>query len=204
MMKAILYLGQNSTLNKYNLKGSYLVGVDKGALILAQNKIKMDLAVGDFDSIENSDLSLIKKYSKDINILNPIKDDTDTRHAVELLYDKFDEILIIGGIQGKRIEHLIANINLLYLYPKLKYIDDFTEIEVLIKDKNYKKDQYKYISFFALKESIISLNGFKYNLDNYKLKPYDSLCISNEIKDNATIKISGMVLSIKSLEDNKK
>jgi thiamine pyrophosphokinase len=203
-MKAILYLGQNSTLNKYNLKGSYLVGVDKGALILAQNKIKMDLAVGDFDSIENSDLSLIKKYSKDINILNPIKDDTDTRHAVELLYDKFDEILIIGGIQGKRIEHLIANINLLYLYPKLKYIDDFTEIEVLIKDKNYKKDQYKYISFFALKESIISLNGFKYNLDNYKLKPYDSLCISNEIKDNATIKISGMVLSIKSLEDNKK
>lgn len=204
MMKAILYLGQNSTLNKYDLKDSYLVGVDKGALILAQNKIKMDLAVGDFDSIGNSDLSLIKNYSKDIKVLNPVKDDTDTRHAVELLYDKFDEILIIGGIQGKRIEHLIANINLLYLYPKLKFIDDFTEIEVLIKDKNYKLDQYKYISFFALKESIISLNGFKYNLDNYKLKPYDSLCISNEIKDNATIKISGMVLSIKSLEDNKK
>ncbi len=204
MMKAILFLGQNSCLDKYDLSNSYIVGVDRGALILAQNKITMDLAIGDFDSILNNDLSIIKEYCKDIKVLNPIKDLTDTKYVVELLYKKFDEILIIGGIQGKRIEHLIANINILYEYPSVKFIDDFTKIEVLKEDRIYYKDEYKYISFFALKESIISLCGFKYNLDNYKLKLYDSLCISNEIEGMAKIKITGMVLTIKSIEDNLK
>ena len=49
-MKVLIFLGQNVNINQYDLGNSYLIGVDKGASILASNFIKMDLAIGDFDS----------------------------------------------------------------------------------------------------------------------------------------------------------
>ena len=203
-MKAILFCGQNIDLNKYNLKDSYLIGVDNGALILANNKIEMDLALGDFDTAKEENLNLIMKYSKKIKKLNPIKDDTDTFDALEIVYGKYDEILVLGGIQGKRVEHLISNIYALKKYKGLKLIDDYSLIEIIDKDKEFKKDEYKYISFFSLKDSIVSLKGFKYNLDNYNLKVFDPICISNEIVDDiAYLTLDGEVLCIKSMDDNK-
>ncbi len=202
-MKAILFLGQNIDINNYDLKDSFIVGVDNGALILAKNKIKMDLAVGDFDTAGLSNITLIEEYSSDIIKLNSEKDDTDTMHAVECIYDKFDEILIIGGLSGKRVDHLIANICMLKKYPKLKFIDDNTSMYLIDKDMIISKTNYKYISFFALEDSIISLTGFKYNVSNYKLKLYNPLGVSNEIlKDNAKINISGNILCIESKNDN--
>ena len=53
------------------------IGVDKGALTLARNGKRMLLAIGDFDSVEESDLAYIKEYSDTLLQLNPIKDDTD-------------------------------------------------------------------------------------------------------------------------------
>ena len=203
-MKAILFCGQNIDLNKYNLKDSYLIGVDNGALILANNKIEMDLALGDIDTAKEENLNLIMKYSKKIKKLNPIKDDTDTFDALEIVYGKYDEILVLGGIQGKRVEHLISNIYALKKYKGLKLIDDYSLIEIIDKDKEFKKDEYKYISFFSLKDSIVSLKGFKYNLDNYNLKVFDPICISNEIVDDiAYLTLDGEVLCIKSMDDNK-
>lgn len=203
-MKAILFCGQNIDLNKYNLKDSYLIGVDNGALILANNKIEMDLALGDFDTAKEENLNLIMKYSKKIKKLNPIKDDTDTFDALDIVYGKYDEILVLGGIQGKRVEHLISNIYALKKYKGLKLIDDYSLIEIIDKDKEFKKDEYKYISFFSLKDSIVSLKGFKYNLDNYNLKVFDPICISNEIVDDiAYLTLDGEVLCIKSMDDNK-
>ena len=203
-MKAILFCGQNIDLNKYNLKDSYLIGVDNGALILANNKIEMDFALGDFDTAKEENLNLIMKYSKKIKKLNPIKDDTDTFDALDIVYGKYDEILVLGGIQGKRVEHLISNIYALKKYKGLKLIDDYSLIEIIDKDKEFKKDEYKYISFFSLKDSIVSLKGFKYNLDNYNLKVFDPICISNEIVDDiAYLTLDGEVLCIKSMDDNK-
>ena len=203
-MKAILFCGQNIDLNKYNLKDSYLIGVDNGALILANNKIEMDLALGDFDTAKEENLNLIMKYSKKIKKLNPIKDDTDTFDALEIVYGKYDEILVLGEIQGKRVEHLISNIYALKKYKGLKLIDDYSLIEIIDKDKEFKKDEYKYISFFSLKDSIVSFKGFKYNLDNYYLKVFDPICISNEIVDDiAYLTLDGEVLCIKSMDDNK-
>ncbi|MDE5856335.1 MAG: hypothetical protein K2H06_04715, partial [Anaeroplasmataceae bacterium] len=63
----------------------------------------------------------------------------------------------------------------------------------------------KFISFFALSDTIISLEGFKYPLTNYYLKNTDSLTISNELLDErgiVTLK-GGRVLVIQSKEDTK-
>lgn len=202
-MKAILYLGQNVSINKYDLSNSYLIGVDNGALILAKNNIHMDLAVGDFDTAGEDRIDFISSFASEVIKLNKEKDDTDTMHAIDLIYSKFDEILVIGGLSGKRVDHLIANICILNKYPTIKFIDDDTCMYLICKDKTITKTNYKYISFFALEDSIISLSGFKYNIDNYSLKLYNPLAISNEIiSSDAKIKVKGKILCIESKNDN--
>jgi len=42
-----------------------------------------------------------------------------------------------------------------------------------------------YNTFFGYPKAILSLDGFKYNLNEYRLLPYDPLCISNEIVESA-------------------
>lgn len=203
MNKTIIFLGQNVNLNNYDLTNKYIIGVDKGAYILAKNNIVMDLSVGDFDSIDEKSKELVYKYSKRIKELNPIKDDTDTNSAIREAIKISDDITILGGIQGKRIEHLIANIFLLKEFPNVKFIDDNAEIFVLNDKFKIKKDEYKFISIYPLEDSLLSLTGFKYNLDNYNMKLYDYLGVSNEIIDDYGFidLIKGQLLIIKSKQD---
>lgn len=74
------------------------IGVDKGALTLARNGKRMLLAIGDFDSVEESDLAYIKEYSDTLIQLNPIKDDTDSEAAVMYAIQKgYQKIHLYGG-----------------------------------------------------------------------------------------------------------
>jgi len=177
-----------------------IVGIDRGSLLLAKNNIKMDYAIGDFDSVNNIEFELIKKYAKSLIKLNPIKDDTDTAHAIELF--KNDEITIFGGIKGKRIEHFYAILLELVKKSNIRLIDENSLIEVMDNNDYIIKDNYKYISIFGVIDSIISLSGFKYNLDNYKLSRFSSLGVSNEIISMPKINlIEGKLLLIYSNED---
>ena len=201
-MKVILFLGQNIDISKYDLSDSFIIGVDKGCYILTKNNICYDLAVGDFDSVCDAEYNMLEKYAKNIIKLNPIKDKTDTFVALTEALKISKDIKILGGISGKRIEHLFANICLLEKYPNIEMLDDDTLIKVLDNDTFINYPDYKFVSFYALKDSFISLSGFKYNLDKYELKLYDPLCISNEVKENALIKIhNGKVLMILSKND---
>ncbi len=200
-MKATLVIGNNYKIDKNDFKDSYVIGVDKGALYLCQNNIEMDLAVGDFDSISKNDLELIEKETKVIK-LNPIKDDSDTEHALNLVKD-YDEILILGGIAGKRIEHFYAILLYLELSKNIILKDDNSIIYYKENDFNISKNEYKFTSFFSLDDNtIISLKGFKYNLDNYNLKRVDPLCLSNEkINEEVEIKLKGKILVIETKDD---
>ena len=200
-MKAAIIL-KDAYLNKFN-KNEYdiIIGADRGALHAINNGIIPDISIGDFDSVSKEELEIINNNSKKIIKLNCIKDTSDTNSAIKLVKD-YDEIHILGGIKGKRIEHLFSNIIDLINYPNLSLMDEDSLIEV-IRDNNYKiKDGYKFISLFSIEDSIISLNGFKYNLNKYLLKPNDSLCLSNEIIDNPKIDLEkGKVIIIYSHAD---
>lgn len=200
-MRATLVIGNNYKIDKEDFKNSYIIGVDKGALYLHQNNIKMDLAVGDFDSISDEELKLIEKETKIIK-LNPIKDDSDTEHAINLVKD-YDEILILGGIQGKRIEHLYAILLYLELSKNIILKDNNSLIYYRENDFKIIRNEYKFISFFSLDDNTyISLKGFKYDLENYNLKRLDPLCLSNEKKEDIVeVKLEGKLLVIETKDD---
>ncbi|MGM9971994.1 MAG: thiamine diphosphokinase [Anaeroplasmataceae bacterium] len=197
-MKVALFIGNNIDITKYDLNNYYIIGVDKGVKLLLNNNIRCDAAIGDFDSydVTNQKIDNIIK-------LNPIKDETDTAYAIKKAYEISNDITIFGGITGSRIEHFLANLCLFKEYDNLKIIDDNSIIYKITSDSIINKDEYKYISLFALEDSILSLKGFKYNLDDYNLDLYNPLCISNEVETRGFVSIKkGSILVIKSKNDN--
>ena len=203
-MDAVIIIGHDIDLKSYDYTNKYVIGVDEGALIAINNGIHLDVAVGDFDSVNEAQYSLITNGTNTIK-LNPIKDETDTYKALMLCKDA-PKITILGGIQGKRIEHFIANIIMMKNDSRIEMIDNNSYMFIKNKSFNLTKDKYKFISFFAIEEVMdLNLSGFKYNLKNYNLKTNDPLTISNElIEETGQIRFKeGKILVIKSLLDKK-
>lgn len=161
-------------------KGEYIIGVDSGAINLLENNINIDMAIGDFDSINQREKDLIKE--KVINTIeyNEIKDYTDTYLAVkEAIKMNPTEIIIYGGI-GKRVDHMLANISLLKL-GNIVMQNNNTKMYVLDPGEYSMSGDYDYISFFAIEDiRNLNLKGFDYQLENYDLLLDDPLCISNK------------------------
>ncbi|MDL2292442.1 thiamine diphosphokinase [Acholeplasma sp. OttesenSCG-928-E16] len=159
-------------------KDDYVIAVDSALLFCHNNNIKVDLAIGDFDSLK--DHSLLNEYS--FLMLNKIKDQTDTLEAIKKAYQVSNDVSLIGGLGGNRIEHSIANLNLLKQFRNLTIYSLFSKC-YLVEDKTTKIRFKGYVSIFPYPEANITLEGFKYPLDHHQLDVFDSLGISNEIID---------------------
>ena len=166
----------------YNKEYDY-VGVDKGALTLANLHIPMIYAVGDFDSIEKDDLNIIKEYTNNLEVLNPIKDDSDSEHAIKKVYSlEYEEIIVYGGLGG-RLDHEIVNIKLCEKYPnKLIFVGEDNRLRSYKEGEYTFNKEYTYISLFAYEDSEVSWMNTKYLLDHATLKTTDLYGLSNEIE----------------------
>lgn len=176
-----------------------LIGVDRGAYLLAKNDKPMVMAIGDFDSVTEEELTFINEYTRQVIKLDPVKNDTDTLAAIKYAVESgYDEIELYGGL-GKRLDHTLANIFLLLSRYEVKSMkDENTSVRVLEEGRHEFFKKYRYVSFFAFNEALITLEGFKYCVTDYNLKNYDTIGISNEIEDSvAVIEVkNGQVLAI--------
>ncbi|BCN31564.1 thiamine diphosphokinase [Anaeromicropila herbilytica] len=183
--------------NQFNIT----IAVDRGLEIATQCKLKIDYLVGDFDSVDATVLEHYRQSISDgkidttLKVYNPIKDSTDTQIAIELALSLQCTKIILVGATGSRFDHVLANVNLLML-PLLQgieatIIDHHNKIYLMdglhrnsIKIEKLK--QYgKYISLLPLTEKVegVSLEGFKYPLQDRTLIIGDSLGVSNELED---------------------
>ena len=205
-MKGVIVVGNNldAALAREECAGAFVIGADKGALYCYKNGIRMDAAVGDFDSLSQEERARVCSFAKKTVTLNPIKDDTDTAHALSLLKD-YEEITILGGIQGKRIEHFLAILDLLANDDRVCLKDNNSLLNVLLPgDYLLKKDPYRFFSIFAVEDSLVSLEGFAYPLDNFALKRLNPLGVSNQIegKEGRIILKKGKLLLVRSKSDS--
>lgn len=200
-MDVYFILGNNVDLSKFDFTNKLVIGVDKGAYLAYLANIKLDYAVGDFDSISANELKILQTYTKVVK-LDPIKDETDTLYALNM-FKEYDNLYILGGISGPRIDHFVANLKLFYKFSNLIMIDNNTMIMECKSGLNFLKDEYKYYSFFALENVCdLFLEGFKYPLNKYFLTKESLLGVSNElISDSGKISFSsGKLLLIKTKE----
>lgn len=160
------------------------IGCDYGAFICAQAKIKMSLAVGDFDSVTQEQYKLIQNYAQDIHILNIEKDISDTEYALSLMKSD-DDVTVLGGLGG-RLDHELVNVFCLIKYPNVKLIND-SNIIFVVSEKSHILKREGYLSLFPLQKTIVSIRGVKYPLNQYTLHAFDTLCLSNEITSEEAI-----------------
>lgn len=159
-----------------------VIGVDQAIFYLYKQRITIDLAVGDFDSLKQQGL-LHNIQTKKLPVK---KDETDTFHAIQMAYDMNPEhVVLIGGNGGERIEHMIAHFMLFHHYPQLKMITEHSTIQAI--DSKTKVTHQGFVNIFPYPEATVSLEGFEYPLTQYYMKPYDMLGISNQLSSNEGI-----------------
>lgn len=177
-----------------------IIAIDGGYQTLKDNNINVDYYFGDHDSLNDNDIdsTVIKNYPT-------MKDDSDFDLAIKFLIDNLKISIIdkvyVYNATGGRLDHYFAILNSIIKFKdyQIYMVDDKNKIFVSDYAMTFKKNEYKYISFFSLDDNtILSLNGFKYNLDNYNLKRNNNLCLSNEIMDNSTLVTNNKVLVIMS------
>ena len=199
MRYIIVCAGENhfDKLYEHNVN-DFIISVDGGYEYLNKLNLIPDIHLGDNDSSENKNYVVKKEVIK----YNPIKDDSDLALAINyILNNSNKEEVIVYNATGNRLDHYEANIRLLLKHPdiNIKIIDDKNLIYVINKDTFIFKSDYKYISFFNYESyTIISVDGFKYNLDNYKMKKHDNFCLSNEIITKGIVKVTKPILCVES------
>lgn len=186
-----------------------LIGVDKGAEWLIEHDIVPDYILGDFDSAANDFLTKTKeKYGEKISIFPSEKDETDTelgmRFAISL---QPKEIIIFGGT-GSRLDHVLANIHVLLQGEEQNIpssiVDSHNRIQMLLakQKKDLSKGDYDYVSLLPFSDEVtgITIQGFKYLIENGSMKKGTPYGISNEIiHEKGTIYIeNGILLVIES------
>lgn len=187
------------------------IGVDRGALLLMNNDYPLDIALGDFDSISQSELNAIDHYSK-ARIDKPDQDHTDFEIALELVSKKYhDQKIIVHNWTGGRLDHLIS---ILFTVYQTKFNNVMTNLE-FNNSKNtitfYEPGQYSlkkeedkdYLSFITMTPvSNLTLEGVKYNLKDESYSIPMAL-ISNEfVKEDMSFSFdSGLMMVIQS-KDN--
>lgn len=171
----------------------FLIAVDKGLLFLHAHGVCPDYIVGDFDSVPDEVISLYKKEkSIPIREFNPVKDATDTEIAIRLALESGCSMITILGGTGTRLDHVWGNIQCLKIASDagvMAYLMDCNNRIRLLDKKTVLKKQESfgnYFSVFPLGQTVYEFNieGAKYPLKNYTLTPYNSLCVSNEFKED--------------------
>lgn len=179
-----------------------IICADSGYIYAGQLGIVPDIVLGDFDSYSG-------KFPDNTEICrsNPEKDDTDTMLAVKTAISHGCNEIILYGALGKRFDHTFANIQtLIHAYKnncKMIILDAENEITIQGTGKcRYKKRNGWYFSVFALTETaeIAEFSGVKYPLENFYMKTYFPVGVSNEIiKEEAWLEIkNGLVLVVRS------
>ncbi|HHU20382.1 MAG TPA: thiamine diphosphokinase [Bacilli bacterium] len=190
----------------------YWIGCDRGALYLLNSNINPNLAIGDFDSVDEKELEVIKSSAKNIQIHPIEKDLTDLELGINAALKLNAESLSLFGVTGGRIDH---ELNSLFLLERL--IDTGLKVKIIDQQNTvsmyhpgrYQVDRselYPKISFLPLTKQVTGLNltHFYYPLIDQTINRGESLTLSNHLIEQIGHFSfnSGILIVIKSSEQS--
>ena len=175
--------GENYGLDFNPEKGDYVIAADAGYRYLKEAGITPNMVVGDFDTL---------KYVPDhpnVVQLNPQKDITDAWEAVTRGLEKGYRDFRFYACMGGRVEHSIANIQLLTRIAEeggKGYLYDDKNVLTVIRNSeiNFAERKNGFISVFSLsdKSTGVDISGLKYEVENAELTNNYPLGVSNEFE----------------------
>ncbi len=203
-MKILIVAGVPTALP--NEKFDKFIGVDRGALFLAEKGKRLNIAVGDFDSVTSDELAKVTAASDRLVKLPAEKDDTDLEVGLTIATTEFPsaEIVIYGALGG-RMDHMLTNLELATtsrfhtFAEQITLADEQNIVKYLHPGKHIlpKIPDKKYIGFVQINTAdSLAIENAKYPLAaeaNFK-----TIYASNEfIADTMTVSFTqGMLLVI--------
>ena len=169
--RAVVFVnGELADISRLKIKKTdLLIGVDGGT----KHILKPGLIIGDLDSI--------KAIPKNIPVLKLIdQDKTDTQKALEYLVKRGCKEIILTGLLGRRLDHLVVNLMSLSKY-NFKIIEGNQEIFICrnkVKITGKKDDLISLIPLLGDCREVTTV-GLKWRLQGSTLKVDESRGVSN-------------------------
>lgn len=161
----------------------FIIACDAGYRNCVPLGCKPDIIVGDFDTAP------CPPQKDDVVVLPHVKDDTDTEYAAKLATQKgFDEVLLLGVLGGRRMEHTLANLctglGLEQRGTRATLQDERSRITFVMpgETRRYPREQFFYLSVFPMEgraEGVCEQGSF-YELTDAVLTAGYPLGVSNE------------------------
>ena len=163
-------------LHTYKEDTDLWVGVDHGNLVLLERGIVPDFALGDFDSVTDEELKRIQEKVSEISVFPAEKDETDLELAIDWAIHQKPSNIYIFGATGGRMDHFLANIQLLQKKRMLQYglhtniflVDEKNSLTVKTPGSYpiQADSTKKYFSLLSVTKEVtgLTLTGFKYPL----------------------------------------
>ena len=163
-------------------KDDLVIAADGGLDHLYARGLRVDVLIGDFDSISQSALTGIETIT-----LPCEKDDTDMLSAIHVGLERGYKTFHIYGGTGGRLDHTLANIQCLGYLASVGargYLWDDAQVVTAIRDGRIEFDETAKgtLSMFALGDEALGVSevGLKYPLDNVRIVNTHPLGVSNE------------------------
>lgn len=161
--------------------GDLVIAADGGYRYLQKLGLRPDILLGDFDSLE-----LVPEHERLIRH-SPIKDDTDMALAAACGEEEgYRRFILYGGLGG-RMDHTIANLQLLTALSRKGYeaylIGEENIVTAMTGERlTFSSHMQGMISIFCAGERAegVTLRGLKYSLDHAVLTCDRALGVSNE------------------------
>ena len=167
----------------------FIIACDAGYRNCTPLGCKPNIIVGDFDTAPCPE-----QQDDDIVVLPHVKDDTDTEYAAKLVSQKgFTEVLLLGALGGKRLEHTLANLctglGLEQHGIRAALQDEHSRITFVLpgESRRYPKKEFFYFSAFPMEgraEGVYEKGSF-YELEDAVLTAGYPLGVSNEYAEGS-------------------
>lgn len=182
-------------------EGASYIGVDAGVMTLLGLGIEPVEAVGDFDSVTDSEYEKIRSAFPSLERSPAEKDESDTELALKKAMHYNPDTVIVTGVTGGRLDHYMAALHIVFAYQR-----SYPYIDFMIVNKQNRirfmepgtypmeADQsFKYVSFYPFAEEVsgFTIEGFKYPVNDERIPFGSTRFISNELVQDGTVEFTG-------------
>ena len=180
-----------------------VIAADSGAHQARQLGIDVDLAVGDFDSVDPDHLALLERTAE-VERHPAAKDKTDIELALDAALQRAATSVVVVGGAGGRLDHALANLLVLaapaYADLRISALIGPAQVCVVRGERRLHGRPGSVVSLLALggPAQAVTTSGLRYRLDEDELQPGSTRGISNVMeRDVATVRVgSGVIVAI--------
>lgn len=181
-----------------------VIAADGGYLHLKKRGIRVDLLIGDFDSMEKPEFDNVQTFRRE-------KDDTDLFLAVKEGYARgYRRFVLYGATGGSRFDHTLGNLQVLAWLAKrgasaLLHDCGGTVAALHNSAVAFSAGAKGYLSVISVDEKAggVTLKGLKYSLENGDLTNDYPLGVSNEFTGEAAeVSVKNGTLLLVTAEEN--